>query len=147
MIKLIKLPILLGLLFSNTAFSSEILSVQEYVEKHQSDNQEAVTVYVSKRCAAIFLVTAKIVGESKKENKEVFDAMVNKGSELMVIAATLESEDNKSELVPALEEVNGQVQIMVDDLMQISDKSYARTGEYLSPHIEDLKSCRAIFEI
>jgi len=145
--RLIQIPFFLCLLFSNTILSSEMISLKEYAEKHQNDNKEAVAVYLSKRCASTFLVVAKILGESTKENKEVFDAMVNKGSELMMSAAILESQDQKREVASVLEEVNGQIKIMVDDLMEISDKSYARTGVYLSPHVEDLKFCRAVFEI
>lgn len=143
---LIQIPLLFCFLFSNQIFSSEMVSLKDYIEKHQNDNDEAVTVYISKRCAATFLVVAKIMGESTEENKKVFDAMANKGSELMIAAATIESNDQNREVTSVLEEITGQIKIMVDDLMEISDKSYARTGVYLTPHVEDLKICRTIFE-
>ena len=106
-----------------------------------------MAVYLSKRCASTFLVVAKIFGENSAENKQVFDAMTEKGSKLMVTAATIESQNQGREVTSVLKEVKGQIKIMVDDLMDISDKSYARTGVYLTPHVDDLKICRTIFEV
>ena len=144
--KLFRTPIILCFLFSNIIQSSEMISLEDYIEAHQNDNSDAVAVYLSKRCASTFLVVAKILGEDTAENKQVFDAMAEKASELMLTAASIESQNQRREVTKVLEEVNGQIKIMVDDLMEISDKSYARTGVYLTPHVDDLKICRTIFE-
>ncbi len=139
--------IFLCFLFSSAIHSSEMISLEDYIEAHQNDNSESVAVYLSKRCASTFLVVAKILGEDTAENKQVFDAMAEKASELMLTAASIESQNQRREVTKVLEEVNGQIKIMVDDLMEISDKSYARTGVYLTPHVDDLKICRTIFEV
>lgn len=126
-------------------YAKEMISLKEYLILNENDNSDAVNAYVSKRCSATFLVVAKIFGDNTSENKEVFDQMVIKGSDLMTAAATIEANSNNRNVNQVIYEVRDQIEIMVDNLMQISDESYAKTGVYLTPHEEDLTLCNSIF--
>ena len=127
-------------------YAREMISLKEYLILNENDNSDAVNAYVSKRCSATFLVVAKIFGDNTLENKKVFDQMVIKGSDLMTAAATIEANSNNRNVNQVIYEVRDQIEIMVDNLMQISDECYAKTGVYLTPHVEDLTLCNSIFD-
>ena len=139
------LSIITACAFLTPLYADEMMSMKEYLILNADDNSDAVAVYTSKRCSATFLVVAKIFGENTPENKRVHDLMIAKGSDLMTTAATIEADSNNRDVIQVMGEVSGQIKIMVDKLMKISDKSYANTGVYLTPHQEDLTICNSIF--
>ena len=70
----------------------KIQSIEDYLNLHADDNQEAVASYLSKRCAATFLVVAKIFNnENKPDDKKVSDTMANSAMKMIEMATYVDA--------------------------------------------------------
>ena len=77
-----KYLLLSALVFSFGLHAEKIQSIEAYITLHADDNQEAVASYLSKRCAATFLVVAKIFNNEEALGvDEIIQAIINSGLE------------------------------------------------------------------
>ena len=117
----------------------------DYLILHENDNVDAVSSYLSKRCAATFLVVAQIFNnENKPDDKEVSDAMADAASRMLIIASNIEASVSKRDVLEVTVDVQAEVKRIYNILWEISEDSYARTAVYLTPHVDDLKTCQII---
>lgn len=131
------------LFFSFGAHAEKIQSIEDYLSLHADDNQEAVASYLSKRCAATFLVVAKIFNnENKPDDKKVSDAMANSALQMIEMATFVDASAANTSSLEIAPEVNAEVERIFNILWEISEDSYARTAVYLTPHVGDLKACQ-----
>tara|TARA_B100000767_G_scaffold263346_1_gene277000 strand:- start:890 stop:1330 length:441 start_codon:yes stop_codon:yes gene_type:complete len=110
-----------------------------------SSNERFVASYSSKRCAAIYLEVGKIVQEIEPQTMTV---LAEKASELTLFASLIDSGKTLDEI--AMSDVNKadkEIKVIWDVLAEASDISYAKTGVYLTPHIKDMKLCRATYPL
>ena len=138
--KYILLPVLV---FSFGVHAEKIQSIEDYLNLHADDNQEAVASYLSKRCAATFLVVAKIFNnENKPDDKKVSDTMANSAMKMIEMASYVDAATANRDVLDVAIDVNEEVTRIFNILWEISEDSYARTAVYLSPHVEDLRACQ-----
>ena len=140
-----KYLLLSALAFSFGLHAEKIQSIEAYITLYADDNQEAVASYLSKRCAATFLVVAKIFNnEDKPEDKKVSDTMANSAMQMIEIASYVDASVANRDVLEVAIDVNEEVTRIFNILWEISEDSYARTAVYLSPHVDDLKACQLI---
>ena len=138
-----KYLLILALVFSFGLHAEKIQSIEDYLILHENDNVDAVSSYLSKRCAATFLVVAQIFNnENKPDDKEVSDAMADAASRMLIIASNIEASVSKRDVLDATIDVQAEVKRIYNILWEISEDSYARTAVYLTPHVDDLKTCQ-----
>ena len=131
------------LVFSFGVHAEKIQSIEDYLNLHADDNQEAVASYLSKRCAATFLVVAKIFNnENKPDDKKVSDTMANSAMKMIEMASYVDAATANRDVLDVAIDVNEEVTRIFNILWEISEDSYARTAVYLSPHVEDLRACQ-----
>ena len=131
------------LVFSFGVHAEKIQSIEDYLNLHADDNQEAVASYLSKRCAATFLVVAKIFNnENKPDDKKVSDTMANSAMKMIEMATYVDASVVNRDLLEIAPEVNAEVERIFDILWEISEDSYARSAVYLTPHVDDLRACQ-----
>ena len=131
------------LVFSFGVHAEKIQSIEDYLNLHADDNQEAVASYLSKRCAATFLVVAKIFNnENKPDDKKVSDTMANSDMKMIEMASYVDAATANRDVLDVAIDVNEEVTRIFNILWEISEDSYARTAVYLSPHVEDLRACQ-----
>jgi|TARA_B110000305_G_scaffold235453_1_gene295115 hypothetical protein len=134
-----------ALVFSFGLHAEKIQSIENYLTLHASDNQEAVSSYLSKRCAATFLVVAKIFNnENKPDDKKVSDTMTKAAVKMIETASYIDASVAKRDVLDVAVDVNAEVKRIFNILWEVSEDSYARTAVYLSPHVDDLKVCQTI---
>jgi hypothetical protein len=134
-----------ALVFSFGLHAEKIQSIESYLTLHASDNQEAVSSYLSKRCAATFLVVAKIFNnENKPDDKKVSDTMTKAAVKMIETASYIDASVAKRDVLDVAVDVNAEVKRIFNILWEVSEDSYARTAVYLSPHVDDLKACQTI---
>jgi hypothetical protein len=134
-----------ALVFSFGLHAEKIQSIENYLTLHASDNQEAVSSYLSKRCAATFLVVAKIFNnENKPDDKKVSDTMTKAAVKMIETASYIDASVAKRDVLDVAVDVNAEVKRIFNILWEVSEDSYARTAVYLSPHVDDLKACQTI---
>jgi|TARA_B110000967_G_C18704092_1_gene469334 hypothetical protein len=134
-----------ALVFSFGLHAEKIQSIESYLTLHASDNQEAVSSYLSKRCAATFLVVAKIFNnENKPDDKKVSDTMTKAAVKMIETASYIDASVAKRDVLDVAVDVNAEVKRIFNILWEVSEDSYARTAVYLSPHVDDLKVCQTI---
>ena len=134
-----------ALILSFGLHAEKIQSIEDYLALHSNDNQEAVSSYLSKRCAATFLVVAKIFNnENKPDDKKVSDTMAVAASLLIDTASYIDASVAKRDVLEVAIDVNAEVRRIFNILWEISEDSYARTAVYLTPHVDDLKTCQII---
>lgn len=139
------LYLLSGLIFSFTLHAEKIQSIEEYLSLHANDSQEAIGSYLTKRCAATFLVVAKIFNDdNKSDDKKVFDQMTNLSVQMIQAASLIDASVAKRDVLDVAVDVNAEVRRIYNILWEISEDSYARTAVYLTPHVNDLKTCQVI---
>ncbi|MEL1231879.1 MAG: hypothetical protein VXA26_11240 [Candidatus Neomarinimicrobiota bacterium] len=138
------MKIFLSLLFLSFGLNAEkIQSIEDYLSLHKNDNEEAVASYLSKRCAATFLVVANIFNnENKPEDKKVFNQMTILSSQMIEAASYIDASVSKRDVLEVAFDVNEEVKRIFNILWDISEDSYARSGVYLTPHVKDLKICQ-----
>ena len=137
------LYLLSGLIFSVNLHAEKIQSIEEYLSLHANDSQEAIGSYLTKRCAATFLVVAKIFNDdNKSDDKKVFDQMTNLSVQMIEAASYIDASVSKRDVLEVALDVNEEVKRIYNILWEISEDSYARTAVYLSPHVDDLKTCQ-----
>jgi len=140
-----KYLLILALVFSFGLHAEKIQSIEDYLILHENDNVDAVSSYLSKRCAATFLVVAQIFNnENKPDDKEVSDAMADAASRMLIIASNIEASVSKRDVLEVTVDVQAEVKRIYNILWEISEDSYARTAVYLTPHVDDLKTCQII---
>ena len=140
-----KYLLILALVFSFGLHAEKIQSIEDYLILHENDNVDAVSSYLSKRCAATFLVVAQIFNnENKPDDKEVSDAMADAASRMLIIASNIEASVSKRDVLEVTVDVQAEVKRIYNILWEISEDSYARTAVYLTPHVDDLKTCPII---
>jgi hypothetical protein len=104
-----------------------------------------VSSYLSKRCAATFLVVAKIFNnENKPDDKKVSDTMTKAAVKMIETASYIDASVAKRDVLDVAVDVNAEVKRIFNILWEVSEDSYARTAVYLSPHVDDLKVCQTI---
>jgi hypothetical protein len=137
--------LILALVFSFGLHAEKIQAIENYLTLHASDNQEAVSSYLSKRCAATFLVVAKIFNnENKPDDKKVSDTMTKAAVKMIETASYIDASVAKRDVLDVAVDVNAEVKRIFNILWEVSEDSYARTAVYLSPHVDDLKVCQTI---
>ena len=115
--------------------TSELKPLEEILIEN-ADNERFVASYSSKRCAAIYLEVAKIVQEVEPEKITV---LANKASELTLYAALIDSKKTLDEIsMSEVNEVDKEIKVIWNVLAEASDLSYAKTGVYMTPHIQDM---------
>ena len=138
-----KYLLILALVFSFGLHAEKIQSIGDYLTLHENDNVDAESSYLSKRCAATFLVVAQIFNnENKPDDKEVSDAMADAASRMLIIASNIEASVSKRDVLEVTVDVQAEVKRIYNILWEISEDSYARTAVYLTPHVDDLKTCQ-----
>lgn len=143
-----KYMLLSALVFSFGLSAEKIQSVDDYLSLHADDSKEATAAYLSKRCAATFLVVAKIFNnKDNPDDKMVSNVMADSASRLIGAAAIIDASVGQRDVLEVAVEVNKQVKRIFDVLWEISEDSYARTAIYLTPHVNDLKACKLIAQI
>ena len=137
------MKIFLSLLFLSFGLNAEkIQSIEDYLSLHKNDNEEAVASYLSKRCAATFLVVANIFNnENKPEDKKVFNQMTILSGQMIEAASYIDASVSKRDVLEVAFDVNEEVKRIFNILWDISEDSYA-SGVYLTPHVKDLKICQ-----
>ena len=89
-----------ALVFSFGLHAEKIQSIENYLTLHASDNQEAVSSYLSKRCAATFLVVAKIFNnENKPDDKKVSDTMTKAAVKMIETASYIDASVAKRDVL------------------------------------------------
>ena len=109
------------------------------------NNDEFISSYSSKRCAATFLEVASVL---QTEYPDLTKQLIDKSSELVLVASTVDygmSVENidMNKVSKTQEEVHKIRKVLSD----VSTNSYAKTGSYLEGHTEDLKLCREMFPL
>ena len=134
-----------ALILSFGLHAEKISSIKDYLTLHSNDNQEAVSSYLTKRCAATFLVVAKIFNdENKPDDKKVSDAMTSAATRMLITALDIDASVAKRDFLEVSVDVRAEVRRIYNILWEISEDSYEKTAVYLTPHVNDLKSCQII---
>ena len=105
------MKIFLSLLFLSFGLNAEkIQSIEDYLSLHKNDNEEAVASYLSKRCAATFLVVANIFNnENKPEDKKVFNQMTILSGQMIEAASYIDASVSKRDVLEVAFDVNEEV--------------------------------------
>lgn len=133
--------IFFGFVFS-IQISADLKPLSKVLEEHEGQN-EFLTSYSSKRCAAIYLEVGRIM---KTDNPGLMKLMVDSASELTLLAALMDSRKDISNITPSdVASADADVRRIWEIVESISNDHYAKTGVYLEAHTDDLKTCRILY--
>ena len=134
------------LVFSFGLHAEKIQSLEDYLTlNNANDNKDSVSAYLFKRCAATFSVVGQILNnENKPGYKKISDDMTIAGARMLVAASNLDASFAKRDVLDVAVDVRAEVKKIYNILWEISEDSYARTAVYLTPHVDDLKTCQII---
>ena len=132
------------LIILSTKFAwSEMISLEEYhaANPYLGNNE---IYYVSNRCSALMYHLSSLqqtptdLGEFLKESQKAFTSLsllIKKNND-----PTLSDESY-------LEETSGEIDLIIDDYINLSNEHFYETGTYISPNMwKDLDLCSQILE-
>ena len=133
--------IFFGFVFS-IQISADLKPLSKVLEEHEGQN-EFLTSFSSKRCAAIYLEVGRIM---QTDNPGLMKLLVDSASELTLLAALMDSRKDLSNITPSdVASADADVKRILKIVKSISNDHYAKTGVYLEAHMEDLKTCRILY--